>query len=158
MSAIPLFVCGTPLRGDDGAGIAAVRGLSGPAGRLADLRLVGQLEADLLVAPGMEPCIVVDTVVGVAPGALVDLPLSELAGTGIGALPHSSHSLGIGRTVCLAQTVLGHEIAGRFIGIGGVDFRPEAPLSAAVAAGLPALREAIAVALTELAREARACA
>ena len=151
MNRVRLFVCGTPLRGDDGAGIAAVEALPEPAGSITDLRVVDQLEADLLVEPGMGPCVVVDTVVGIAAGAMVALPLADLAGVGIGAVPHSSHSLGIGRTVRLAQAVLGKPLAGRFVGIGGVDFRPGAPLSAAVHDALPALRGAVAAAVAELA-------
>lgn len=151
MTRVPVLVCGTSLRGDDGAGLAAVRELDGATGRLADVRPVGQLEADLLLEPGVEPCVVVDTVVGVAPGELVDLPLSELAGTGIGRLPHSSHSLGIGRAVSLAQTLLGRPLRGSFVGIGGVDFRPQASLSPAVAEAIPSLSAAVAGAVNRLA-------
>jgi hydrogenase maturation protease len=151
MTRVPVLVCGTSFRGDDGAGLVAVRELDRTIRRLADVRPVGQLEADLLLEPGTEPCVVVDTVVGVAPGELVDLPLSELAGIGIGSLPHSSHSLGIGRAVSLAQTVLGRPLRGSFVGIGGVDFRPRAPLSPSVAEAIPSLRAAVAGAVGRLA-------
>jgi hydrogenase maturation protease len=151
MSRIPVLVCGTPLRGDDGAALEAVRELPHEVRGVADLRMIGQLDADLLVEPGIEPCVVVDTVVGVPPGSLVSLPLSALAEVGIGAMPHSSHSLGIGRAVSLAQAILGRPMAGRFVGIGGADFRTDAGLSDPVAAGLPALRAAVSEAVIGLA-------
>ncbi len=154
MTRVPLLVCGTPLRGDDGAGLAAMEGLPAPTSALVDLRVVGQLEADLLLEPGMEPCVVVDTVVGVPPGSLVSLSLADVAEVGIARMPHSSHSLGIGRAVRLAETVLGRPISGRFVGIGGVEFRAEAPLSEAVRDALPALRAAVAEAVAGLARPA----
>lgn len=151
MTRIPVLVCGTPLRGDDGAALEAVRNLPAAAGRVADVRVVGQLEADLLVEPGIEPCVVVDTVVGVPPGSLVSLPLAAVAEVGIGALPHSSHSLGIGRAVSLAQAVLGRSLEGTFVGIGGADFRADAGLSEPVMAALPAFRSAVADAVAGLA-------
>lgn len=151
MTRIPVLVCGTPLRGDDGAALEAVHELPDAVRGVADVRMVGQLDADLLVAPGIEPCVVVDTVVGITPGSLVSLPLSVVAEVGIRALPHSSHSLGIGRAVSLAQAILGRPMTGRFVGIGGVDFRTDAGLSGPVTAGLPALRAALADAITALA-------
>jgi hydrogenase maturation protease len=151
MMRIPVLVCGTPLRGDDGAALEAVRRLPAGTRRAADLRIVGQLEADLLVAPGIEPCVVVDTVVGVPPGSLVHLPLAAVAESGIGAMPHSSHSLGIGRAVRLAQTILGRPLSGTFVGIGGADFRTDVGLSDPVRAALPALRAAVADAVAGLA-------
>jgi hydrogenase maturation protease len=151
MTRIPVLVCGTPLRGDDGAALEAVRELPAGTRRMADLRVVGQLEADLLVEPGIEPCVVVDTVVGVPPGSLVSLPLAAVAEVGIGAMPHSSHSLGIGRAVRLAQIILGRPLTGTFVGVGGVDFRADAGLSETVHAALPALRTAVADAVAGLA-------
>lgn len=150
MSRVPLLVCGTALRGDDGAALAAVLELPPATAAMVEVHLVGQLDADILVAPGMQPCVVVDTVVGVTPGALVELSLAEVAARGIDDAPHSSHSFALGRAIRLAETVAGNPVAGRFVGIGGVDFRPQAPLSAPVAAALPALRDAIADALTQL--------
>jgi hydrogenase maturation protease len=151
MSRIPVLVCGTPFRGDDGAALEAVRRLPAGTRRVVDLRLVGQLDADVLVDPDMEPCVVVDTVVGVPPGTLVRLPLASVADTGIGSLPHSSHSLGIGRAVQLAQTILGRPLTGTFVGVGGADFRADADLSDPVRTALPALRAAVAEAVAVLA-------
>jgi hydrogenase maturation protease len=151
MTRIPVLVCGTPLRGDDGAALAAVRELPEVVSRATDLRIVGQLDADLLLEPGIEPCVVVDTVVGVPPGSLVRLSLTEVAEVGVGQLPHSSHSLGVGRAIRLAETVLGRPLSGRFVGIGGVEFHADADLSEPVRDGLPALRDAVADAVAALA-------
>ncbi len=158
MTRVPLLVCGTPLRGDDGAALAAVERLSGSTIDLADLHFVGQLEADLLLAPGMEPCVVVDTVVGVPPGSVVSLALDAVADVGIARIPHSSHSLGIGRAVRLAETVLGRPFRGWFVGIGGADFRVDAQLSDAVREALPALSAAVSVAVAEMAAAGMAVA
>lgn len=151
MRRVPLLVCGTPLRGDDGAGPAALQALPGLADLPAELRLVGHLEADLLLAPGVEPCVVIDTVVGVAPGTLLSAPLHEVARSGIGRMPHSSHSLGVARVVRLAEMMLGRPLAGRFVGVGGVEFRPGAALSEPVRAALPALQALVVDAVTALA-------
>ncbi len=151
MKRIAVIVCGTSLRGDDGAAIEAVRDLPAAANRMMELRIVGQLEADLLLERGTEPCVVVDTVVGVPPGSLVSLPLAEVAAVGIDRVPHSSHSLGIGLAIQLAQTLLGRPVSGTFVGIGGVDFRADATLSEPVRAGVPALRAAVADAVSALA-------
>jgi hydrogenase maturation protease len=150
VTRVPVLVCGTPLRGDDGAALAAVRDLPPTVSRCVDLRIVGQLEADLLLEPGVEPCVVVDTVVGVPAGSLVSLSLAEVAEVGIGQVPHSSHSAGPGRAVRLAAAVLGRPLAGRFVGIGGVEFRAQADLSGPVRDALPGLRAAVADAVAAL--------
>jgi hydrogenase maturation protease len=151
VTRVPVLVCGTPLRGDDGAALVAMRALPGVVSRAVEIRVVGQLEADLLLEPGIDPCVVVDTVVGVPPGSLVSLSLSEVARVGISQVPHSSHSLGVGRAVRLAETVLGRPLTGQFVGIGGVEFRADADLSEPVRTALPALRLAVADAVTALA-------
>ncbi len=151
MTRVPVLVCGTALRGDDGAALAAVRAMPAAVSRTLDLRMVGQLDADLLLEPDIEPCVVVDTVVGVPAGSLVSLSLSEVAEVGFAQVPHSSHSLGVGRAVRLAETVLGRALTGRFVGIGGVEFRTDANLSEPVRKALPALRLAVADAAAALA-------
>jgi len=148
---VPVIACGTPLRGDDGAGSAAVQALPGLADLPAETRLVGQLEADLLLAPGIEPCVVIDTVVGVAPGTLLSAPLHEVGRSGIGRVPHSSHSLGVARAVRLAEMVLGRPLAGRFVGVGGADFRAGAHLSEPVRDALPGLQALVLDAIAGLA-------
>ncbi len=79
------------------------------------------------------------------------LALAEVAEVGIGQVSHSSHSLGVGQAVRLAETLLGRSLSGRFVGIGGIEFGADTDLSPAVRDALPALRAAVAEAVAALA-------
>ena len=120
---IHLLVCGSADRGDDGAALSAVAHL---LPRLApdlrqrlEVRRCPQLDAaDLIdVAPG-EACIVLDTVVGVEPGEVVEIPLDELA-TRSGIAPRSSHALPIEQVLGITMAIRGTVPRGSFVGIGG---------------------------------------
>ena len=65
--------------------------------------------------------------------------------------PRSSHELPVERVLALAATLRDAPPRGTFVGIGGAGWDVGAPLSAAVAAGLPAFAAAIADAITALA-------
>ena len=151
MTSVPVLVCGNELRGDDGAAFAATSNLPEPAAALAEVSEVQQLEADLLLDAGIEPCVVVDTAVGIAPGAVVVYPLASVAMRRFGRAPDSSHRVPLSRAVALAETVLGRPMRGLFVGIGGERFESGSPLSDSVAAAIPGARLAVAAAVERVA-------
>lgn len=144
-TSVELLACGAPDRGDDGAAVIAV-------GRLADAlpddvrtRIVGQLDIDdLLAVPAGAGAVVVDTVVGVDPGWIVEIPFSGLAGRDAGIRPRSSHALSIPETVAVASIIRGRTLNGIVVGIGGVDFGLGEALSWPVASAMDAFVLAIA--------------
>ena len=150
---VEVLACGAPDRGDDGAGVIAV-------GRLADAfpddvrtRIVGQLDIDdLLSVPAGAGAVVVDTVVGVDPGWIVEIPFSGLAGRDAGIRPRSSHALSIPETVAVASIIRGRPLPGFVVAIGGVDFGLGEALSWPVAAGMDAFALAIADAVRRVRR------
>jgi hydrogenase maturation protease len=131
-----LLACGNVDRRDDGAALAATRGL--------DATACGQLDIDdLLAAPAGRPIVICDAAAGVEAGRVVTLRFDELLANPHGPAPHSSHALPIDQVIGVARAVAGRPIDGLFVGIGGVDFGFGEGLSAPVAAGLPAFRAAI---------------
>jgi hydrogenase maturation protease len=152
--SLRLLVCGNADRGDDGAALCAVAHvlpqLDLPTRQRLEVRRCLQLDAsDLIdVAPG-EACLILDTVVGVEPGEVVDLTLDELA-TRATIAPRSSHALPIGQVLGIAREVRGVLPGGQFIGIGGKWFGFGAVRSRALRDGMPAYERAIATAIAEL--------
>ena len=161
---VPVFVCGEPARGDDAAGLAAVDLLPPEVRARAEIVPVGQLDVLLLMdLPAGEPCVVVDAVAGLAPGEIWVRPLAALvdrrrAGTRTPAdgrrppEPRSSHELPLEQVLALAATLRDAPPAGTFVGIGGSCWDVGTPLTAPVAAGLPAFAAAIAAAVDAHAR------
>ena len=153
-TSVELLACGAPDRGDDGAAVMAV-------GRLADAlpddvrtRIVGQLDIDdLLAVPAGAGAVVVDTVVGVDPGWIVEIPFSGLAGRDAGIRPRSSHALSIPETVAVASIIRGRPLYGIVVGIGGVDFGLGEALSWPVAAGMDTFVMAVLDAVRRVRRE-----
>lgn len=164
MARVPVFVCGEPARGDDAAAYAAVELLPPDVRARADVTEAGQLDVLLLLdLPADAPCVVVDAVAGLPPGEVWVRPLAALvdrargpAGSGQAPEPRSSHELPLDQVLALAATLRERPPAGTFVGIGGSCWDLGAPLSAAVAAALPAFAAAIAVAIAGAARAARA--
>ncbi len=149
-----LLVCGNAERGDDGAALVTVSRLLGdlpPALRaVLEVRRSEQLDLeDLLAVPDGVACIVVDTVVGVAPGSVVTIPLHELPDRDAAAGPvsRSSHTLPIGHLVAMAAIMRERPLDGSFVGIGGRSFGFGRGLGRVVRAGLPAFGVAIEAAL-----------
>jgi hydrogenase maturation protease len=170
--SVRLLVCGTAERGDDGAALAAVARLL-PAlpetlrSRL-EVRRCGQLDpldlVELVVAhegpsgagaAEQRPTpVVLDTVIGVAPGSVVTMPLSDLAQEPVDAphaTPRSSHALPPDQVLRLAEAMAGRPVEGTFIGIGGHWFGYGGRFSRAVKHGLPAFEAAILFELERLA-------
>jgi hydrogenase maturation protease len=146
---VPVLLCGEPLRGDDGVALEAAHRLDPLAAMLSDPWPIGQLDPAVLVEAAAErPCVVVDALVGVAPGVIVDRPLHDLAAQGA---PSSTHLLPPRQVVALAEA-LGADLAGsRLVGVGGADFTLGAALSPAVRDALPSLTHALGQAILELA-------
>ena len=161
---VPVFACGDPARGDDGAALAAVALL--PPAVLATCEVVpaGALDVLLLVdLPADAPCIVVDAVVGLPPGEVWVRPLAALVGRARALLeagrtpePRSSHELPIDQVLALAAELRASPPAGTFVGIGGAEFGFGRTLSSEVAAGLPALAAAIEAEIARLAADGAA--
>lgn len=136
MRRVTILACGEPLRGDDAVADALVRALPEPARRLADVRHVGALMPDDLRSAG-SPVIVVDAVLGLPAGTVVDLPLDEVASLGArGIAPASSHALPLATVLAIAERLAGALPEGRFIGVAGDGFALGDSLSSEVRAAV----------------------
>jgi hydrogenase maturation protease len=153
--SIRLLVCGSADRGDDGAAVVAVAHLlprlQPDLRQRLEVRRCPQLDAvDLIdVAPG-EACVVLDTVVGVEPGEVVEIPLDELV-TREGIAPRSSHALPIEQVLGITAAVRGAVPEGMFVGIGGKWFGFGQLQSRALRQGMPAFERAAEQAILRLA-------
>jgi hydrogenase maturation protease len=138
MPPLTILVCGEPMRGDDGVAFAVADALPSATRVELDIRHVGSLMPDDLVAVD-GPVVILDAVAGPAPGCVVDLPLAAVAADGTSAPPaRSSHALPLTATLgIVARLRDGGLPSGRFLGIGvervGIGDR----LSPAVAAAVP---------------------
>ena len=150
-----MLVCGSADRGDDGAALCAVAHvLPAPGPNLrqrVEVRRCPQLDAaDLIDVADGEACLVLDTVVGVEPGAVVAIPLDELTRA-------RQASRRARRTPCRSSQVLRHrrghprQAAARpFVGIGGKWFGFGERFSRAVKGKLPDFAIAIQRSIEEL--------
>lgn len=154
-----ILVCGTGDRGDDGAALAAIAhvlpDLPEHLRSRVEVRRCPQLDvSDLTDVRDSERCLVVDTVVGVEPGSVVTMTLTELAGRSDGLAPRSSHALSMEDTLLIAEVVCGSMPKGAFVGIGGKWFGFGERFSRVVKGELPAFAAAIRSAIEELLGEA----
>ena len=152
---IRVLACGAIDRGDDGAAVRAVRSLTKHARQGATIEEVGYLSPELLIGdtPGL-PRLVLDCVVGLPGGEIIDLPLAELPALEARLGATSTHALAPGAAVAIASLLGGVRPDDRFLGIGGISFEMGDPLSPAVRVRLGALVERM---VTRIA-EARPCA
>jgi hydrogenase maturation protease len=153
-----LLICGNPDRGDDGAPLEAVAGLLPglPAHLLVDLevRRCEQLEIeDLVELPDESACVIVDAALGIAPGSVVTIPLTDVPARDAAAGPvaRSSHVLPIGQLVAIAEIMRGARLHGSLVAIGGDAFGFGPGLGRRVRRGLPAFQHAIEAALIDAA-------
>ena len=133
-----VLVCGDRLHGDDGAALAAVERL--PRRLRAEIRIRpcdGLGNDELLAALLSGPCLVLDTVHGITPGTVVEVPLDRLLSGEVPA-PASSHALPMPIVVGLASALGAHLGDGAFLGIGGTGLDVGERLSPVVDAGLDA--------------------
>lgn len=155
LPTLRLLVCGSADRGDDGAALNAVAHVLprlGPEVRQhLEVRRCVQLDAtDLIEVADDEACLVLDTVVGIDPGRVVELELDDLADRATFA-PRSSHALPIDQTLGLARAVRGSLPRGLFVGIGGKWFGFGQVRSRALRDGMGAFEQAIEAAIASLA-------
>ena len=152
---VRVLVCGSADRGDDGAALSAIAhvlpALDPAICQRLEIRRCPQLDAtDLIDVSPDEVCLVLDTVVGVAAGEIIELPLEALVGSAAIA-PRSSHALPIQQVLGIAEAVRGGLPAGRFLGIGGKWFGFGSTRSRAVRESMPAYERAVRAAITGLA-------
>ncbi len=155
---IPVFLCGDAHRGDDGAALRVVRLLAPGVRRHANIVVAGQFDASMLLGvPDGAPCVIVDAVAGIEPGAIVAKPLAELSALGrrrAGAArrpkSRSSHDLPLEQALALADELRSHPVEGWFLGIGVADCGLGETLSPAVTVAMPALAARLAEILDEL--------
>ena len=150
-----ILVCGTSGRGDDGAGLAAVAqvlpALPERLRCMIEVRRCPTLEvADVVAVRTDEACLVVDTVVGIEPGAVVSKSLDDLASCAASMASRSTHPLDLAETFALAETARGELPTGVFVAIGGKWFGYGERYSRIVRSRLPALGAAIRDAIEEL--------
>lgn len=151
-----VLVCGSADRGDDGAALSAIAHVLPLLDRDVSLRMevrrCPQLDAaDLIDVRADEACLVLDTVVGVEAGQVVELPLDELVHA-TAVAPRSSHALPIHQVAGIAEAVRGGLPAGLFVGIGGKWFGFGTMRSRALRDGMPAYERAVQAAILRLAQ------
>jgi hypothetical protein len=141
---VELLVCGSADRGDDGAPIVAM----GSLGRgLADdvaIRAIDRLDIDdLLAVPTGAGVVVIDTVQGIDPGWVIQIPFAGLVGRGSEMVLRSSRALAVPGTIGLASMIHGRPMAGIIVVIGGINFGFGDALSWPVVASLGTYRLSI---------------
>jgi hydrogenase maturation protease len=151
---IRVLVCGSADRGDDGAALCAVAHvlprLEPDLRQRVEVRRCPQLDpADLIDVADGEACLVLDTVVGVEPGATVRIPLDELTRLE-DAAPRSSHALPITQVLGIAEAIRGQLPRGLLVGIGGKWFGFGETRSRALREGMQAYELLIERAIQEL--------
>jgi hydrogenase maturation protease len=159
---IRVLVCGSADRGDDGAALCAVAHvlprLEPRLRQRVEVRRCEQLDAaDLIDVAEGEACLVLDTVVGVAPGAVVEIPLDELTRLE-DAAPRSSHALPIAQVLGIAEAIRGQLPRGLLVGIGGKWFGFGETRSRALREGMAAFEQAVEQAIQELSQPLGAAA
>ena len=159
---VVLLVCGNGDRGDDGAALEAVAGLlPGLPPRLQAglvVRRCDQLEMeDLIELPDEAACVIVDAALGLAPGTVVTIPLTDVPArdAAIGVAARSSHVLPIGQVVAIAELMRGRPIDGSLVAIGGAGFEFGPGLGRPIRTALPSFRAAIRAALVDAAAPVR---
>jgi hydrogenase maturation protease len=153
-----VLVCGSADRGDDGAALSAIAHvlpLLEPATcQRIEIRRCAQLDpADLIDVGPHEACLVLDTVVGVDAGRVVECSLDALVRE-TAVAPRSSHALPIQQVLGIAEAVRGGLPPGRLVGIGGKWFGFGRTRSRALRDGMPAFEQAVRAAITSMAGSA----
>ena len=153
--SVRVLVCGSGDRGDDGAALNAVAHvlprLEADLRQRVEIRRCPQLDAaDLIDVADGEACLVLDTVIGVEPGSIVEISLDELLRMEAAA-PRSSHAMPIVQVLGIAEAVRGQLPRGLLVGIGGKWFGFGQTRSRALRGGMDAFESAIESAIRELA-------
>lgn len=153
---IRVLVCGSADRGDDGAALNAVAHvlprLEPDLRQRVEVRRCPQLDAaDLIDVADGEACLVLDTVIGVEAGSIVEISLDELTRMEAAA-PRSSHALPIVQVLGIAEAIRGQLPRGRLVGIGGKWFGYGQTRSRALRGGMAAFERTIEGAIRDLAK------
>ena len=144
LSLVEVLVCGSPDRGDDGAGLAALARLVATLPSDVRVRTVGRLEVDdLLAVPIQAGVVIVDTATGVDPGRIVRLPLRGLVGRETGLRLRSSNALAVPEVIGLAEMIHRRPLVGAVVAVGGLEFGLGDAFSWPVSTALRAFGEAI---------------
>ena len=107
---------------------------------MVDVHIVGALEPEALTAlPPDERVVIVDAVVGVCPGRIVQTDLTKLSELDRYRAPTSTHRLPLSQALGIASIMRGGPIEGHFIGIGIESVEPGSDLSPRVRDRMPAL-------------------
>ncbi len=152
---VELLACGAADCGDDGAPFVAVATLVGGLPDDVAIRAVERLDIDdLLAVPPGAGVVVVDTVLGIDPGWVIQIPFDGLVGRGSELVLRSSKALSIPGTIGLASMIHGRPMVGIVVVIGGVNFGFGDALSWPVVAGLGTYRLSILDAIERVRRQA----
>ena len=148
---IVVFACGDPLRGDDSVAPLACKSLPPDVLARADVKLIGALEAEYLVAlPVGTRAVIVDAVVGPPPGEIVEMELIEMSGRAEKVVTTSTHQLPLDQVVAIAQLLRDEPVKGRFVGVGIESVAIGEEPTGSVAESVPSLRDAVTRAVEAL--------
>ena len=148
---VVVFACGDPVRGDDSVAFLACNSLPPETLARADVKLIGAMEAEYVrdIPIGVR-AVIVDAVVGVSPGELVEMELHEMSGRAEKVVTTSTHQLPLDQVVAIGQLLRDEPVEGRFVGLGVESVEIGAEPTPAVVAAVSVLRDAVASAINEL--------
>lgn len=159
LARVVILACGAADQGDDGAAIAALATMAAGLPDDVEVRLVGRLDIDdLLAVPAGAGVVVVDTVIGADPGWVVQIPFAGLIGRESGIAIRSSYALSVPGTIGLTSMIRGRPMVGAVVAIGGVSFGLGDALSWPVELGMATFRVSIADAIERVRRQMQASA
>ncbi len=150
---VRVIALGNPMASDDGAAMEAARRI--PARLGVEIVLAGRPGPGLLDLLDPEvPTVLMDVVrMGATTGAIIELPIAEVATASIDGKPLSSHGLGVPQAMAMAAA-LGRSLPrGIFLGLGAREFDPGTELSRDVEVALDDLVTAVEGAIDALLEE-----
>jgi len=152
---VELLACGAVDRGDDGAPIVAMAPLMRGIADDVAIRAIERLDIDdLLAVPPGAGVVVIDTVEGIDPGWVIQIPFAGLVGRGSEMVLRSSRALAVPGTIGLASMIHGRPMAGIVVVIGGINFGFGDALSWPVVASLGTYRLSILDAIERVRHQA----
>jgi hydrogenase maturation protease len=141
------------MRGDDAVAFQAVEALPPQVLARAEVVLAGALGPEhLMRLPTGARAVIVDAVIGLPPGHLVEWDLAELNGRAAPLMSLSSHQLPLDQVVAMSQLLRDEPLEGRFVGLGIGSVALGEPPADLVAEAVPSLRDAVVRAILALDR------
>ncbi len=151
---VEVLACGAADQGDDAAPIIAMAALTPRLPDDVEVRAIERLDIDdLLAVPEGAGVVVIDTVGGVDPGWVIQIPFAGLVGRESGVILRSSRALSVPGTIGLASMIHRLPMVGIAVVIGGVNFGLGDALSWPVVAGLGTYRTSILQAIDHVRRD-----